>query len=481
MISFPTSVSHTGAHFTRQIFSCLRLTAILLCATITITAQAQQPLPGALNDVPTDKPVVRGGSKTEDTADKKESVADRSTADMARMVAAMEERIRQLEEKLMKLEAARSATPDEAPALAQQTAEIKKEVETLKEEAKSNSGFASFFRNVELSGVADVYYNYNFNKVSNQARPFDVRHNSFTLNQARLAFEKQNSKDDPVGFRIDFGFGEMVDRIISAQDSGEADATKHIMQAYVSYVAPVGNGWKFDFGKFATPIGAEPTETKDNFNYSRSFLFAYGPFYHAGLRTSYAINDKVAVTGFLLNGWDNLFDNNGSKTGGFSASLTPNGSFSLTQTYLAGPETEPVSGKDNWRHIADTVATVQVNPRLKLMGNFAYGSDADALGNRGHWSGFAGYLRYAFNDRWAFAPRFEVFNDPDALRTGLAQTLKGITLTQELKLANNLIGRFEFRRDYSNQPFFTNSTERAVKDQNTLLLGLSYFFTTKGQ
>ena len=38
-----------------------------------------------------------------------------------------------------------------------------------------------------------------------------------------------------------------------------------------------------DFGKFVTSAGAEVIESKDNWNYSRSLLFAYAiPYWHFG-------------------------------------------------------------------------------------------------------------------------------------------------------------------------------------------------------
>lgn len=347
-----------------------------------------------------------------------------------------------------------------------------------------------FFRDVEVSGIVDGYYSYNNNKVDmfTQGRAFDVRHNAFSLQLAKFTLNKANSKDDPLGFRVDLGLGETVDRIISVSDSSRNDATKHVLQAYASYVAPIGSGLTVDFGKFYTPVGAEVIETKDNFNYSRGWLFAFGPYYHTGLRAKYAFNDKVALSGFLFNGWDNLFENNvgnnAGKTVGFQLGLTPTKKFALTQTYLAGPEAPlanvpAVSLRDNWRHVADTVATVYVNDKLTLLGNFVAGSDGDNLGNRGKWTGGAAYFKYAFTNKLAFSPRFEVFNDKDGLRTGTAQTVKDITLTQEVKLINNLITRFEYRRDFSNQKFFTNSAGNARGNQNTFTFGVSYFFTNR--
>jgi hypothetical protein len=420
-------------------------------------------------------------------------VEGKDYGDMLKLVEALEERVRQLEAKLAKVEATQTADVAGAVktvAKADEVAAVKKEIATIQEEAKRSEGALKFFRDVEVSGIVDGYYSFNNNKVDmfTQGRAFDVRHNAFSLQLAKLTLQKANSKDSPLGFRVDLGLGETVDRIISVSDSSRNDATKHVLQAYASYVAPIGSGLTIDFGKMYTPVGAEVIETKDNFNYSRGWLFTYGPYYHAGFRVKYAFNDKAALSGFLFNGWDNVFENNASenagKTVGFQLGLTPSKKFALTQTYLAGPEAPlanapDISARDNWRHISDTVVSVYATDKLTLLGNFVYGSDADNNGVRGHWTGFAGYFKYAFNNRFAFAPRFEVFNDKDGLRTGVAQTVKDITLTQEMRLLNNFITRFEYRRDFSNRRFFTNSAGVAKDNQNTFILGISYFFTNR--
>ncbi len=446
--------------------------------------------PSANNEKETDKKET-----TETKAEIKTEVKTPPT-EMSKLIESLEERIRVLEEKLAKSNSepannGSTASPVTAVKV-DEVADIKKEVDAMKEDAKKNEPLYNFFRSVEVSGIVDGYYSYNNNKVDmfTQGRAFDVRHNSFSLQLAKLTLERKNSKDSPLGFRIDAGLGETVDRIISISDSSRNDGTKYILQAYASYVAPIGSGLTLDFGKFYTPVGAEVIETKDNFNYSRGWLFTYGPYYHTGLRAKYTVNDKVSLTGFLVNGWDNMFENNVSdkfnKTLGLQLGLTPSKKFAMTATYLGGQEAPLanvpfLSARDNWRNIFDSVGTIFVTDKLTLLGNFVYGNDGDNDGNRGYWTGFAAYLKYAFNNRFAFSPRFEVLNDHDGLRTGVGQTVKDITLTQEVKLLNNLITRFEFRRDFSNQRYFTNSIGDAKSNQNTFIIGLSYFFTSREQ
>ena len=81
----------------------------------------------------------------------------------------------------------------------------------------------------------------------------------------------------------------------------------------------------------------------------------------------------------------------------------------------------------------------------------------------------------------ASSPRFEVFDDNDGFRTGTRQTIKGLTFTQEIKLVDNLITRFEYRRDWSSSDYFSKSYGRLVRGQNTLLVGVSYYITSRGQ
>jgi len=108
--------------------------------------------------------------------------------ELARIVAALEDRIRDLESKLAAKESKETAAPaintaanavspaTAAPAVGQEVAELKKELSAMQEDAKKNSGFINFFRDVEVSGLVDGYYSYNFNRPdgrTNTGRAFD--------------------------------------------------------------------------------------------------------------------------------------------------------------------------------------------------------------------------------------------------------------------------------------------------------------------
>ena len=88
-------------------------------------------------------------------------------------------------------------------------------------------------------------------------------------------------------------------------------------------------------------------------------------------------------------------------------------------------------------------------------------------------------MRFQPNAWFALIPRVEWYDDPDGYTTGVPQTLKGFTLTAELKHKHGLLARFEYRRDSSDQAFFLERDEVFKKSQASFTVGLVYAFSTK--
>ena len=348
-----------------------------------------------------------------------------------------------------------------------------------------------FFHRTEVSGFVDTYYAYNFNTpakpcttvggvaIFNCLRNFDVAHNSFSLNLAEVAFEKKPTADSRGGFRVDLDYGATA-ALVAGFEPGGTGLYQNIQQAYLSYLAPTGTGLQLDFGKFVTPTGNEVIETKDNWNYSRGLLFALAiPYYHMGMRASYSPNDKVTVSGYLVNGWNNAIDNNKGKTVIGTVTFKPNGTTTLIENYIGGPEGPNQDSGSNWRNLSDTILTYTANKQVSLAANYDYAQDK--LGSTtSTWQGIAGYLRYQPMDWFALTPRVEYFDDKDAFATGVAQKVKEATVTFEFKHKDGVMMRLEYRHDMSDTPFFIKNTNTALeKKQDTLTFGFVYAFSTK--
>jgi hypothetical protein len=410
---------------------------------------------------------------------------------------ALAEKIEALQKQLdalkAELAAKTSASPSSGAAPVSPTVAVANLAESSVPAHPTVPSIASILGPVTLSGFVDTYYGVNFNHPANRInglRSFDGGANQFGLNMVELVLDKApNAESSRTGYRVALGFGQAMNAV-NASDPGGLGFGQYLKEAYFSYLAPVGKGLQVDVGKFVTPNGAEVIETKDNWNYSRGILFSYAiPYYHFGLRAKYAFNDKVALTGFLVNGWNNVVDNNTGKTYGVSLGLTPNKKFAIYQNYMIGAETDPtgLNTNKNLRQLSDTVIGFYPTPKLSLLFNYDYGrgdrvlpdQQAGLLSKPVYWTGIAGYVKYALNDKYSVATRYEYYNDKDGFTTGTAQHFNGITGTLERTIASRIITRMEYRRDASNRPFFIRGASSTSDHQDTFTAGLIFTFDSK--
>lgn len=339
---------------------------------------------------------------------------------------------------------------------------------------------------IDFSGLIDGYYSFNFNHPASQTNGlynFDTAANQFSLNMAKLSM---SHSADPIGFQVDFGFGHAFDMINGIDNNGLR--TKNIEQAYVSW-KPKGkdSGFQMDFGKFVTSAGAEVIESNANWNYSRSLLFSWAiPYYHFGFR---ATETKGHFTGGfqLVNGWNNVEDNNSGKTLGFVGNFTSK-KISWNNNYYTGPE-NPVTNT-GWRNLYDTTVLFTPADKFNAYVNFDYGQNRSGSGSSAvtaKWYGVAFAGKLQMNDHNAITPRYDWFKDRDNfLGTGMVcatgkecDALQEFTLTYEYKWTKGLLARLEYRRDWTTLPqpvLFQRGATGARDHQDTLALGIVAFF-----
>jgi Putative beta-barrel porin-2, OmpL-like. bbp2 len=371
-----------------------------------------------------------------------------------------------------------------------------------------------FLKGTSTNVLVDGYYEYNFNDPIgrvNLLRAYDVLSNAFSLNQAALVFERAA---DPAagrrfGTRLDLQFGQATASTQgSPSNEHRPDIYRNIFQAYGTYVVPAGSGITVDFGKWASSLGYEGTYTKDQINYSRSYWFNYLPFYHMGFRAKYQVNDKLGLNYWIVNGTNQTEPTNGFKDEMFGFVLTPTKHITWTANYYFGQENPdstpvpscgpvpvqqglcfvPITPAPNGKlHIFDTYLNWQATPKLTLAlegdyviqrvwANAAPGQSSAPS----HTSGGAAYAQYLFTSRQGIGARGEYLSDRSGLFSGVVEALKEVTFTYDLFVADGFQVRTEYRRDWSNIPVFLTSAQNVFsKDQNTLTLGLIWWYGRK--
>jgi len=325
---------------------------------------------------------------------------------------------------------------------------------------------------MDFSFLVDGYVDGNFNDPSsgwNGLRNFDMRADTLHLNMAKITIDRAPG---PVGFHLDAGFGEIFS-VIHATDQAP-EGLKYIEQAYVDFKPKSWKGVEIDAGEFLSSAGAEVVDVNQDWNYSRSLLFAWAvPYYHFGIRASFPVGQHFTGGVQLVNGWNNVY------AGGQGKLIGLNGAYAWkkvtwTNVWYGGPERD--KGSPGWRNLFDSVAQVNPNDNLSLYVNFDYGRNKNVGPGAAQWTGIAGAFRRAVGKKAAVAGRLEIFDDANGFATGAAQTVKEFTATGEYKLSGWLLSRLEFRDDWSSRPFFMNSRGNLTRNQPTVLLALVAYF-----
>ena len=335
---------------------------------------------------------------------------------------------------------------------------------------------------ISVSGILDGYYNFDANHPDDgdtQLRNFDIRANTVSLTEAKIVLAHDPA---PFGIRADVGFGSALDVMHPSNPSGTG--LKYVEQMFVSLKPTKWKGFQADFGQFVTSAGAEVIESADNWNYSRSLLFALAiPYYHFGLRTSMPVTSTITAGVQVVQGWNNIFDNNSGKTIGITA-VQAKKYYTLSGNYYVGPENNNTD--HGYRNLIDSTLLLTPTAKFNAYINYDYGQNRNAnatntgIGSLEHWQGIAGAAHLQATSKITATVRAEYFSDPNGFSTGLVQKLNEVTLTGDYLVHTGILVRAEYRHDDSNQQYFVqHDNPTLAKDQSTFELSLIAFFGPK--
>src|SRR2546422_5929652 len=224
----------------------------------------------------------------------------------------------------------------------------------------------------KLTGFAQGSYSYSGRSVGDTAivgRLYDRLQNRFTLNALAVVLDKPY---DPAKFSAGFHTELLVGQDATVIQSGGffgPSTPADLPHLYVTLNVPTasGNGLQFKVGRIPTLLGLEVIETIANPNWSEGNQFIYVEnFTGTGLSVEKKVNNYVDVQFRVINGWDQVSDNNGRKSLMARVGLYPNALSSLGLTGYWGPEE---AGNNNanrygfegllWRKLGKTAVWVQ--------------------------------------------------------------------------------------------------------------------------
>jgi hypothetical protein len=280
-----------------------------------------------------------------------------------------------------------------------------------------------------------------------------------------------------VGATAFLRFGPSVP-IFYAADTGVAGIDS-ILGGYVT-VKPVPE-LVIDAGYFGTIYGAEVAESWINFNYTRGALYyAMQPFYHFGAKAAYSINEQVTVRAMVVNGANNIVDENDAPAVGLQLALNDLGGvfdLSVGGFYETGDDS-------SWgiETFIDAVAVLTLGD-FTLLANFDYNINraADDTEEDVSFWGVMGTAAYSITPDIGVAFRGEYLADPDNSVWGPAGdaaaftdafSLVTLTGTLDLKMLPHLYLRPEFRYEMASDDIFYDTDAAPTDGWYTAILGL---------
>ena len=321
----------------------------------------------------------------------------------------------------------------------------------------------------KISVAADVYYKYDFNSPKsapyNNFTSFTNSQNSFEPGMASFKVEHQAGK---VGMVADIGFGKRSAEF-SYNDEASSIALK---QLYVTY-AP-SSKVKLTLGSWATHIGYESVDAYVNRNYSMSYMFSYGPFFHTGIKGELALAEKTTLMVGIANRDDLKYAANLPKMViAQLATASKDDKFKAYFNYQGGKSND--SGR---LYQGDVVLNYALSTKLSLGYNGTLQSrQANSFGkwqDAKSWWGSALYVNADPKEWLGFTLRGEYFSDNRNV-LGLNANIFETTFSTNFKV-DHLTIIPELRFENAGRSLYWNSNGAAVKTTGNFLLAAVYQF-----
>jgi Putative beta-barrel porin-2, OmpL-like. bbp2 len=297
---------------------------------------------------------------------------------------------------------------------------------------------------INISGFADIYYCYDFDKPPGKLRP-DYLYNHKKHNQAgvdlaliKTAFQKNKWKANLALMAGDYAKYNLA---------AEPKWTRVIYEANIGYV--FNNKFSVDAGVLPSHIGSESAISKDNWTLSRSLLAENSPYYETGVKFNYTPNEKWSFALLGLNGWQHIKDNNSDMAIGTMIQYRPNEKwFFNSSTFWGNEKPDSVAKQLRFFHNFYTIYNISKKVSASVFVDFGVEEKQNRSGTN-TWMGLVTKMQWSISDKVKTAARYEYYKDkagvivsPPSIN-GLR--LNGFTANLDWTIYKNLLWRNELR------------------------------------
>lgn len=334
-------------------------------------------------------------------------------------------------------------------------------------------------KDVKWGAFIDTYYAYDFNNPKDHEREYTtqpVRSNEFNIN---MAYVEAILKAEKTRGRLALQYGNSVTKNYSSEPtqgktSGDSDS-KFLQEAYVG--RKIGERTWIDMGIFLGNIGMESWISKDNYTYTRSLFLDYVPYYSTGVRLEHQLDDKQTVQLQVLNGWQNISENNSGKAIGMQYKNVITDKFTFTYNNFFGDE-EVVSSSSRFRSYHNFIFHYLMSEKWQFLGAFDIGEQSQQ-NNDGidPWYATSMVLRQVLDQQQSLSYRVEYYNDHHQSNV-VTNTTNGFevvssSVNYDYKFDESTLWRTELRGFYSKDEIYPTGAKYFNRLDGFLVTSLS--------
>jgi Putative beta-barrel porin-2, OmpL-like. bbp2 len=324
-----------------------------------------------------------------------------------------------------------------------------------------------------ISGYAEAYYQYDFNKPSDNNRPGFIyshnRHNEFNLN---LGFIKANYTAARVRANMAIAAGTYM----NANYSAEPGVLKNIYEANAGVKLSKKKNLWLDAGIMPSHIGFESAVSKDCWSLTRSILADNSPYFEAGAKLTYTSdNGKWLLSGMALNGWQRITRVNGNSLMSWGSQIQYKPTDKVLLNYSTFIGTDKPDNARLVRLFHNVYGIFNVTDKFGVTTGFDIGTEEKTPGSddKNTWYSPVLILKYAISDKWAIAARGEYYSDENGviIATGTPNGFKttDFSLNIDHSPAKNVLVRVEARNLNSKDEIFVKPS--GTTNNNTFVTG----------
>lgn len=310
---------------------------------------------------------------------------------------------------------------------------------------------------ISFSYYLDSYYSYDFTEPVGNLRQYvtqAARHNEFNIN---LALIKASYEDEKFRANLALQTGTYP----SVNYAEPTALAQMINEANVG--VKIGNSSWIDVGVMGGHFGYESVFTLDNELYTQALATEYTPYYQTGIQYSNQINEEITVRAVILNGWQNIYENNDDKAAGLGVDYQLNDQIMISYGNFVGRE--PNFGNDIRFHnnVAASYSQDQLSGALSL--DYTIEGQDNVL--------FITLIgKYQLNEKLSVGGRYEFVDDENGVLLGTNFNSNIITSSLNYHFAENIAFKTEAKLYFGNEPIW-NVTNGSRYNNQVLSAGLA--------